>query len=234
MKAKVVASEAELCVLMEEYLRDLHWDVYKEVTVGTGIIDIVAKQGPVLWGIEAKMTAGLGLLEQAMSRLRYCHRVSVVVPTGVTYMFEQLCLRDGIGIFRADEQTQYGTSLADRKQVKCVRELLPATLRRKVIGVKLMDGMRDTEAGHPSPLRVTGFTETCNSIRRVLSKHPDGMWLKELVGEIQHHYRTPSTARASLQHWMRAGVIKGVRYEGGRAFLASAADLAQRAEGGGA
>ncbi len=220
MKANaVVKNEAELCLLMEEHLRDLKWDLYKEVTMHTGIIDIVAKQGQVLWAVEAKMTAGLGLLEQATERLRYCHRVSVVVPSRVSGFFQRLCRREGIGIFKAEQRSTYFPSLKDYQPLKFIHEIQPAKLRRNVLGVKLMEGMRETSAGFPSPLRVTPFSMTCDSIRRTLKDKPEGVGLKDLIESISHHYNTPSSARSSLATWMRSGAVKGVRYENGRAYL---------------
>jgi len=218
MRNRVVKDEAALCVVMESYLTDLKLDVYKEVSTPVGIIDIVAKQGPVLWAVEAKMTAGLGLLEQAESRLRFCHRVSVVTPLPPSTFFRQICREKGIGVFCVGQKSVYFRD-RDPEEVACIEERVAPAFRRKVAGVKLYEAMRDTTAGLPSPLRVTPFTQTCDSIRRALAHKPEGMTLRELINGISHHYRTVSTAKVSLAKWMRSGVVAGVRYENGRAFL---------------
>jgi hypothetical protein len=218
--------EAEICLLMESYLRDLKWQTYKEVTVPTGIIDIVGKQGAVLWGVEAKMSAGMALLEQATSRLKYCHRVSVVVPCPTSNFFQKICRREGIGIFTARHTKRFCPESRDFVPYGVIEETTPAAFRRKVIPIKLHDSMMSTTAGLPSPERVTPFTLTCNQIREVLQGKPEGLRLKDLIDNIQHHYRTSSTAKSSLAQWMRNGTIKGVRYENGRAYLETQGDAA--------
>ena len=60
----------------------------------------------------------------------------------------------------------------------------------------------------------TPFKETCDQIRRKLQAEGAPMRLKDLIDSVHTHYRSPSTARACLRHWIEQGKVDGVRLVG--------------------
>jgi hypothetical protein len=51
----------------------------------------------------------------------------------------------------------------------------------------------------------------------------DGAPLKEAIGSIAQHYKTPSSAVGSLRGFNSSGIVKGVMLIDGRLFLRKAA-----------
>jgi hypothetical protein len=73
-------------------------------------------------------------------------------------------------------------------------------------------------AGASNGKRWTPFQRTIREVRAMVSKQP-GIHVKALVDSISHHYATDSGARASIPHWIRAGVIAGVELRRDGKFL---------------
>lgn len=212
------STEAELCVLAEEYLASFGFEVYKEVKMYGYICDMVGKRGPVLWAVECKMNAGLGVIQQAHRWLHCAHRVSVCVPrygSGLKHFFTRSAATFGIGCLSVHEDWSLG-----RGTSYLVREDSAPQFRRKIASpIRLREEQKASVAGLPSPEAVTAFSLTVKQIKELLQKHPDGLPMKDVVSNINHHYRVDSTARGCLYRWIREGVVKGVELREGRVCL---------------
>lgn len=94
--------EVDLAARVVAHYRD-GFEVFQEVGCGGGIIDIVLRCGPLIVGIECKMTFGLDVIEQAHRNRHYCHHSYVAVPSGRTKFFaREVCAEYGIGILVVD------------------------------------------------------------------------------------------------------------------------------------
>jgi Holliday junction resolvase len=69
--AQKEGKEATLAAAVVRWLEREGWDVYQEVQVsapstsGERVVDIIALKGPIVWGIECKVSLTLPLLLQA-------------------------------------------------------------------------------------------------------------------------------------------------------------------------
>jgi hypothetical protein len=206
-------TEAELAAQVVEWLTDQGWDVYQEVQIrGDGsTADIVATQGPLTWVIECKLSMSLDLMAQAIDWKRDAQRISVATPgkkhepwTKRRAFVSKVLGSYGIGWIRVTPEPQYGPP--------CVEVLQPELNRR--VKERFREHLREehktfAKAGNAEGKRWTPFQSTCESLVRYVRRNP-GRTLKDIVDGVDHHYASSSSAKQSLSHWIRKGVIKGV------------------------
>lgn len=210
--------ETDLAAIVVAHLRDLEWDVHQEVGGAYGArADIVAVRGPLLYVVETKTTLGLAVIEQAQGWLHQANYISVAVPSGRKYSGERACaeriLRDwGIGLLTVS--TVYETRVVEEIAPRLCRRI-PAERTSRLRGM-LCDATRTyAQAGNNEGKFWSAFKATVDEVQRAVKAKP-GLTTKELIGSIQHHYSSDSTARSVLLKWLRWGKIPGVRGEGDR------------------
>lgn len=198
-------TETDLARVVVAWLQDLRWDVYQEVGYGGGgpRADIVAKQGPLVWVIETKAAFGLNVLGQAHAWRGNAHRVSIAVPysRGVAAEFSREVLRQfGIGLLIVSTTFE-----------KSVREdIFPALNRCPGRILKVSEGHKSAApAGTNGGGYWTPFLQTKRNLIEKVTREP-GIPVRELIAQMKHHYSRNSTARSSLVHWIRSGVIPEV------------------------
>jgi hypothetical protein len=81
-----VNNEAEIGEAVVAWLEAQHWDVYQEVKIYSGIADIIAVKGNLLWAIELKKSLTLKVMEQARGWRRPAHRLR-----GCQAVFQSWC-----------------------------------------------------------------------------------------------------------------------------------------------
>lgn len=189
-------------------VRDWGWDVYQEVAQsghgGAPRCDIVAVQQKLRWAIECKISLGLSVISQAHFWQTYCHYASVAVKpfthTRASRLGEQVCKHYGIGILICHNETN-------------VSEYLRPRLNRKAIELKLYEEQRtEGKAGSRDNGYFTEFGSTKKSLIRMVEKNP-GIEFSRLILEIDHHYRTLSTAKSCLRKYIGSSVIPELRTE---------------------
>lgn len=203
------------------WLKDQQWEVYQEVGTGYGnpVCDIVAVQNNIVWALECKLSASLALLKSANNWCGwYANYVSVVVPEvnrknrDVRGMFERYARHDGIGVVRVGTNHIWET----------VRPRLWRCKGKGIYGLRhyLVEAQKTMcEAGSKGGGHWTSFRQTCINMERVVRDNP-GITMKELMGKVEHHYRSSSTARSCILKWLQDSKIPGVRFEKqGRAFM---------------
>jgi hypothetical protein len=216
------ASEAELAAVVIEWLEVLGADVYQEVELRRQGIraDIVAKVQAELWIIETKTSMSVALIEQAMARRRFVHRIYVAVPEGRSRGGLDLCRELGIGVLSVRVGTD-GTY--DASKVK----LLTPSQRWNSRPLELSSRLLPEHKTHARAGAQTGghwsmWRQTCEAIAKVVrAGGQDGVSIKEAVSD-RYHYFTLAGARSSIATWARQGKIPGVRCEGGRMFAIEA------------
>jgi len=101
-KAKATfKTEVELALSVASWAEAHGWEVFKEVHTADGDIDLVLKQGEVLWAIETKLRLNCEVLEQAFRRLLHVHYVSVAVPKkkgDLPFVYKKFMDAYGIGL----------------------------------------------------------------------------------------------------------------------------------------
>jgi len=201
--------ETDIAERVINYLTDLRWDVYQEVQFETygRCADIVATQGPVLWIIECKTSAGLAVINQAYGWVGAANMVSVAVPKITTRVFNRICIKFGIGVITVDKQI-----------FDWVRPALSRRSTADMRAVLSIEHKTYAKAGNSKSSRWTPFQSTCINILATVQRSP-GISMKDLVKTTQTHYSCPSTARTCLARWIRKGVVPGVMLKKEGRFL---------------
>ncbi len=195
--------EIELAKRVIAYLEDHKWDVYQEVQSRQfgKVADIVAVQNNVVWIIECKTNFGLKVLEQANNWYGYANYISIATPPNKTNKFiEDFMIYKGIGHISITEYDYY--------------EKIKPYLNRKAYTKKVLSILNEkhktfAEAGNNERKHFTPFQNTVLEIQRVV-KNKQGILFNDLIKEINHHYKTSSTAKSCLKQWIETGVIKNI------------------------
>jgi hypothetical protein len=214
-------SEAELAAVVVAWLEALGAEVFQEVElVRQGIrADIVARVRAEIWIIETKTSMSLALIEQAMDRRRFAHRVYIAAPTYKARAGFALCQELGIGVIGVG----VGSGTNDPKQWDEPQVTMRAQSRRwnsrPVALAKKLEPEHKTHAraGAPTGGHWSPFRRTIERLAQEVAAHP-GIALKAAVAGIEHHYRSNAGARTSLATWIREGKVPGVVNRGGKLY----------------
>lgn len=212
-------SEEDLAAVVVAWLEAMGADIYQEVEIlSRGIrADIVARVRAELWIVETKTSVSLALIEQAMERRRYAHRVYIAAPAYKARAGVGLCREIGIGVL----DVKLGDP-GSKWDLPNVRELAPSR-RWNSRPVKLAAQLRpehktSARAGAPTGGHWTPFRATCEElVRAVRAAGADGITIKDAIAT-KHHYASVAGARSSLATWIRDGRLAGVRLEAGRLY----------------
>ncbi|MBO0947323.1 hypothetical protein [Fibrella forsythiae] len=184
-------------------------EVFCEVPCA-GIIDVVIKQGTIIIAIECKVSFGLSVIEQAAKNLYYSHYSYVAVPQISRGSFAyQICKEYGIGILTTGKTEQSN-----------VCEALAPRLHRRITRPKLPEFCKLNRAGVQSD-RWTSFSWFVETMKRELSRHPDGLTHKQVFDKCGH-YTSAASLKSSLLKYVRTQVITGIEFRDGHFFLTSA------------
>ncbi len=195
------ASEKEMAEIVVQWLLNHRWEVYQEVPVGTGVADIVAKQGPVTWLIETKLSMSMQLLHQLDDRVAHANLVSAAIPPRARKNAPYKLLRTiGAGLI-----TVFGESW--------VREELRPRFYRKTAKIELHEEQKTfSKAGSQSGGCWTPFKDTTRNVQVYVRNNP-GCTMSEMLAKIKYHYSSISVANSSIVSWIEADVIKGIRID---------------------
>jgi hypothetical protein len=217
-RAKV--SEADLAACVVAYLEGCGHDVYQEVDVSTGVADIVALVGPgrEVWIVETKVGWSLDLLEQCLDRRAHAHRVFAAVGRGADHARLAASLGLGVMIVNPAVSEEWGRPV--------VVTMAPRVSSHRKHAAKTRAACKPghkthAKAGLPGGGgRYTPFVQTCEALHAVVSAHP-GILLADAIKLTSHHYRSHSSARASLATWIERGKVPGVDavIDGGKTYL---------------
>jgi len=206
---RTLLSETDMAKKVIWWLEDSKWDVYKEVQLfaGSSVADIVGLLNKITWVIETKTSLSLRVMSQADQWLHLANMVSVAVPSkGMS--------KDRI--FAMHVLRTFGIGLITISPSGKIEELVGPSINRNT-GPHLRDVLTPhhktfAEAGNSEGLRWSPWKQTCNEVKKYLSKNP-GASIKDVVENVETHYRSKSTARSCLYQWVSLGKITGVRAE---------------------
>jgi hypothetical protein len=191
-------SEGDYADVLMGWLKSRGWDCYPEVqlTYGGSRIDIVAVMGPVCWAIEVKTSLNLDVMCQAHEHFCAVAR-SVAVPwskgrPNVQPILDAL----QIGMITIRLHPYHD------KEWEVSEEVKPPIIRSnfKMQKVYLRPYLCDEHKKYKPGTQHEYYTPYRGTIDRVVDfvKHHQGCTIKELVAEVNHHYASDTTARASL------------------------------------
>lgn len=207
-------AEADYAKLVCDWLVNIGWDVYVEVSTGVGAprADIVATMGnSCCWVIECKVRPGMGLIDQATTWIGYADFISIAVPpvksfTHATH-WQNLCRWYGIGFFSvhinpdpSDHYWKYSHKPPVKMNVRPHLQppIYPSIVvsRRGMIEKYLHDeqryGVTEYDAGTKGEY-FTLYKRTRKNLLEYVAKHP-GCTMREAVEGIEHHWGDNRTA----------------------------------------
>jgi hypothetical protein len=207
--------EQEVAADVVRWLEAGGHDVYQEVEIPGGVVDIVTLFGPEIWCVEVKTTWRLDLLEQCIERQRFAHRCFAAVPLGKTQArrrsdYGHLFMRLNVGslnVFPMDIGEAGQRVMVNRMpEVRCLFEH-----DEKIVRAALKPGHKThAKAGSSTGGRFTSFRATCEGLAELVVAKP-GITLMDAIAVLPHHYASNAGARAHLSHWIAAGKVGGVK-----------------------
>lgn len=188
-------SEAELAQKFMSYMQD--WDVYPEVQVPSGFIDIMAvhKGNKQIMAMEVKKTFNFKLLEQGIRSKKYAHFVYLAIPDTRDLSFRRKLCKD------------YGLGLLILQKNGRIHESVKPAYNKNIQSVMLSEYQKQSVAGSQHD-RVTSFDITKLNIIDYLKKNNGECDAKILLENIQHHYANNTSALNSIKKWIKKDVIK--------------------------
>lgn len=212
--------EAALAVPVVDFLRSEGWDVYQEVQAErwTGVADIVAVKGDIVWIVEVKRSLSFELFAQAERWKTFAHFVSVAVPRrkrrGPAWKRQppdrgrEMALRIlgmlGIGCLEVSDFDGVQVRLESGKN-----EFLGGYSRQLVAGLK-PEHRASAPAGTSRGGHWTAFKATCRALAAVVRANP-GISVPAAVRLLEgHHYASDASAIQNLRHWAAKGKVPGV------------------------
>ena len=208
------ASEADLAAVVIEHLQQNGWEVFQEVLgwANGPVADIIARRpgrsGADYLVVECKRRLSLNVLAQAARWKGHAHYIAVALPKDLpnsafeTAFARQVCKDQGIG-WMSVRRSGVGARPLPRSE---------APKAEAWQGILCEEHKCHAKAGTNKGGHWTPFKKTVESLKAYVAEHP-GCLLREAVQGIEHHYRTPESARSSLLKMINEGVIVGVRLE---------------------
>jgi len=229
---KPINSEADIAKKVCEFLADDGWDVYEEVLFSRGDsrADIMCKRGELIWAVEVKKSLTFEVIAQAKNWQFWVHGALIAVPaiqrgsnSRGRNLAKQVCENCGIGIIEvAQKDNPTNIKIGDTYHVEYNRAnmILAPRLNRDSKTIKkwtlplLSDELKKwgAKAGNNESDFWSPFKRTCRDAQRYVAEH-EGVFLKELMENISHHYSNDACARSSFGNWVRAGKVPGLRID---------------------
>jgi len=205
-------TEQELAKHIVKWLEEEGWEVYQEVSTGalSSIADIVAVKNGLSWIVECKTRYGLRVLDQACRWLSYnsANFISVAVSKtekragSASWYFHH---DKGIGLITVDPGGYVKTS----QKPKLIRTINTKSLNN-IKNSLCEEHKHFAKAGSDKGGHYTPFKQTVNYVLKYIERHP-GTTIKEMIDEVGSlHYSNPQSAKNSIAHYIRNGVINGV------------------------
>lgn len=206
-------SEETVAARIVEWLRDQDFEVYQEVQIESYSkrADIVAVRRKLIYVVETKVRFSLYAIEQASNWVGMANMVSIGVPR----------LRDNRIVRRFLEFNGIGVIMSGYDTFEFIAPKLFRNISNKLEKALRYEHKTFALAGNSSnnfhsPFKATGRAVT-GYLRMVGVAS-----LKDVVKAIDHHYRSPSSARGAIQKWAELGRFDGVKVvkEKGKILLA--------------
>ncbi len=206
-------SEVELAEKFVKEFENRGFDVYQEVKVCGGCADIIAVVDGLVTIVEVKRSLTISLLDQAYSWVKYANFVYIAVPHSrerSRYFAFRICRNFGFGVLTINKN-------------EIIKEVETPRRQRETKADRILKALRPEhktycKAGSRFGKRFTPFTETCGLLVKYVNENP-GVLLINAIKSIKHHYSSNSSAKFSLNYYIKKGVIKGIRIYDGKLYI---------------
>lgn len=210
-RRKIGTTEKDLAAAVVAWLNQKGYaQVYQEVVFGGGTADLVVDRDGNGWVIETKKSLSLAVMGQAYDRQNDTGLVSIAVfkakkrDSGRNFA-RTLCRQFGMGLLEVDA---YGyvhevATPTDMKRSKRIGDILQSCRP---------EHLTFCAAGSQNGA-FTVFKDTIIKVRKFLREYGPRT-VKQIVENVDHHYKTASTARRSLEKWLQQSkVCPGIDHE---------------------
>ena len=206
-------NEAELAQILVNEVEQQGYETYKEVCASGSNIRcdcfvVKRENGKIVEtiAVETKTSFTLKVINQAYLWMPHAHKVYVGIPPAKRsdrssrYFALEVCKKFGIGVYEIWENG-------------IVKQLVaPATNHCPDLPV-LYEQQKDYSAGNDTSSYYTAFKHTIGQFNAVMESKGFSALLNEVIAEIDHHYASPTSARSTVQKYIKTGVIPGYRIE---------------------
>lgn len=213
-------TEEQLAQVAVAHLQEMGYETYEEVHLGPGPRpDIVGLQGSRIAIVEVKRSISLTLLNQMMYWRGQVHYIYGAIGAGrIGLAADRLCRQEGLGLWHIDSNL-WGQNVVpniDKASITCLR---PARLYRHKTALWTLNFIRDAcndhnrsgsawaAAGSKSGGYWTPFAQTRKELYRLVKKDP-GRKMEEYLNDIDHHYASTCSGKASLFDLIRRGILE--------------------------
>jgi len=194
--------ESDLAKLVIEWFESNGYEVYKEVinTKRKNRADIIVVKDGEYTVIETKLSFGLTVIEQVFKWKPYSHYSYCCIPKSKSRNSRRfgydMCKDYGVGVMEVDK---YGNISIIHESSFTKDPELP----------KLYEEQKDQEAGSkPSKdSYITPFKITCKKLIEYISNSNSDQSLLTSIKNIDHHYKSDSSAKNALTKLINMGVI---------------------------
>jgi len=216
---KIKYTEEQLAQVAVAHLQEMGYETYEEVHLGPGPRpDIVGLQGSRIAVVEVKRSMSLTLLNQMMHWRGQVHYVYGAIGAGrIGLAADRLCRQEGLGLWQIEAPNLWGTMKAEIEKAN-ISSALDARLYRHKTALWTLDLIREAcndhnrsgsawaSAGTAAGGYWTPFAQTRRELHYRVKKEP-GKKMEEYLNEMDHHYATANSGKASLFDLIRRGVI---------------------------
>jgi hypothetical protein len=211
-------SETELAQCVVNWLIANGWEVFQEVRLfhqGSPIADIVARRGQCVWIIECKTSFNADVVEQAYHWLHYAHIRSIAYPKEKRQDRTKSFLKTvagvfGVGLLKVDIYKGYNSDLNHHTIIYKPGDFEKhPRLADKVIAELKPEHQQYSKAGTKGGGYYTPFKHTCQQIVAYVREHP-GSTIKEILENVQHHYKSYKGACIVVAKDISNGIITGI------------------------
>lgn len=201
-------TEADIAKVVTDYYND-GFEVYPEVPIGGGIIDIMVKDLNIITSIEVKKSFSFDVLEQAIRNKQYAHYSCIAVPAFQKQWFKrQLCRDYGIGLILVRMDNKY-------LNVELVQE---AKFNRHVTLPKFEEWMKKSVSGSKND-RMTAFKNMIQEIETKVRRSGGVAEFEEVFDLAISTYSSIQSAKNTLRAHCRNGIVKEFKFEGSKIIL---------------
>lgn len=198
--------ETDLGVSFVEKLRDIGFETWQEVLLGTYApgtprADVVARRGKDLYRFELKLSNNAVLRRQILRGYRYFNFNYVVVPSIKRITFYK---KHNVGVIVFDPETFNWESVRFHPERK--------TLQTRTMNTTLswlFDDQKECIAGSRNGV-ITPFSRSVDRIKEYLLQHPDAT-VKDLWDNLDLHWASLASFRSCLTNRRRIPVIDEIK-----------------------
>lgn len=197
-------NEAEIGEVVVAWLEAQHWEVYQEVKIYSGIADIIAVNGNLLWAIELKKSLTLKVMEQARGWRTHFRSVAIPAPKRTShdrrtaYAVAKNFFK--VGVLEVKKTNGWKGQPDHQVAIK-----VPAPLMREHHRFvnRIKDGLVPEQkvmakAGTKHGDYYTPYKGTMGQVRRFIEKNP-GCTIKMIMTELgKMHYSSDASARSTI------------------------------------